>query len=668
MVLSRNRSTLAVPGLPRISPALAAFAFSSVFLALFADALIHERSFFDAWGLKLVQRVDGPLVATLFDAVNLLTSSQGAVAMWTVTLFAFVAKRWWVPAMAVAVLPVGGGINWVVGELTQHVRPSGDEFIRTVDTNAASFPSGHVMGAVMLYGFLFLAAARIESPAVRTGVRAFSVAAIVLVGPARLWEGAHWPSDVIAAYALGATLLAGLYVIYERLDRSVGHLPLVRQGWFPHYGIGRHAHALTSLVIFNEDKTVSKVYSPGLLPRILYWVSFQAPFPYIANRNALQAAAARRNLAADLTEFWFGTSRVARVVGIDEYRGQFGIRSEFVVGGEPHDRAGAKAFLVELRNRFEESGLPTWQIDPRQPRAIDNVMESEDGRYMIVDLESGLVAPIASPKSFVRGIRRGQFPLYDDVYVDITRAYVAENAAAIEATLGAERLAAMQSTLEELATAQAAWHASEPRLFGRFFGGFRNGWGFRTWPARLQTLGSRGEAKASGVMHRSISAWLDEGRITAAQAGTLRAQVDSAEIRSVMPHLGAHGVISIFLRFPFGSIARPAWTLANLLLVTAAVLLRKRSFKQWRASFSIHSPLVLIVAAIPGFGAFAYLLAAPVRRNRLLVRAVGDHLMLKVPGGLYERMGVRRIIAPAATRPAARPETHGETVGSVAAA
>lgn len=130
-----------------------------------------------------------------------------------------------------------------------------------------------------------------------------------------------------------------------------------------------HTHALTSLVIFNGD-SVSKVYAPGFMPRALYWLAYQAEFPYIRNRVALQAAVERRNLAGQLSEHWFGESRVARATGVDTVNGRYALTSEFVDGHEPADRAAAKAFLVELRGRFEEAGPPTWQIDPRQLRAV----------------------------------------------------------------------------------------------------------------------------------------------------------------------------------------------------------------------------------------------------------------------------------------------------------
>gem|GEM_PF-4924820 len=60
-VLSRQRSALPAGAWPRLPAAVLAFALSSVFLALFADALIAERAFYDAWGLKTAQRIDGPL-------------------------------------------------------------------------------------------------------------------------------------------------------------------------------------------------------------------------------------------------------------------------------------------------------------------------------------------------------------------------------------------------------------------------------------------------------------------------------------------------------------------------------------------------------------------------------------------------------------------------------
>ncbi len=83
------------------------------------------------------------------------------------------------------------------------------------------FPSGHVFGEVAVYGLIFAYAHRaIPLRPLAWLVRAFCIAEIALGGPARMYTGAHWPSDV-----LGAALLALLYLALAwRLDRAITHV------------------------------------------------------------------------------------------------------------------------------------------------------------------------------------------------------------------------------------------------------------------------------------------------------------------------------------------------------------------------------------------------------------------------------------------------------------
>lgn len=612
--------------------------FATIAMVLTAFAIYIPQARIDVWTIDRVQKLDAPYLHELISVISTLTSSTGAIVLWAIALVAFSISRRWLPALAMLVMPIGGVLNQVIGELiVGRTRPDGTVVERTVsDIEAASFPSGHVMGAVMFYGLIFFLARRIEQTVLRVAIQSLSVAIVASVGFARIWEGAHWPSDVLGAYAWGGLFLVALFVAYNRIETAAGHLPFIHAGEIAHDEQRRHTHALTSVVFFDET-TVSKVYNPGFLPRALYWLSFQAPFPYVANRAALDAAMQRRNLAALLTEYWYGEAQVARVTGIDVVEGNLAVTSELVDGREPVNRAAAKHFLRDLRARFEQAGLPTWQIDPRQPRAVDNVLETADGRYMIVDLESGLVSPLASLKSWMRAIRRGHAPLFDTVYFDVTREYVASEAEAIRSSKGAAWLVELEATLSAAEQSANAWYASEPRLWSKLID-------VRNWKPRAERAVAGGQEKALGWLTTSVDTWQAEGRISTNEATRLRAEMDTPQFQAVVPHLGAHVGISILLRFPLGSIARVGWSAVALLGATGRLLARRIDLATWKLSFSIHNPVVIALAAIPGFGAFAYLAAGPIRSNRLLMRLTVDAVMFKMPWRLYERTGMRRVM------------------------
>jgi undecaprenyl-diphosphatase len=105
-------------------------------------------------------------------------------------------------------LAVRETVDWPAGQaeyfVTHRALPDGGSFL-----------SGHVLGQVLVYGLLFAYAPRLFSSSATSvaavaviTVRAFCALVIVLGGPARLYVGAHWPSDII-----GAAMLASLYLM-----------------------------------------------------------------------------------------------------------------------------------------------------------------------------------------------------------------------------------------------------------------------------------------------------------------------------------------------------------------------------------------------------------------------------------------------------------------------
>jgi membrane-associated phospholipid phosphatase len=85
-----------------------------------------------------------------------------------------------------------------------------------------SFPSGHAMSAIGIYGAMAAALIALY-PRARGPVIACAVALIAAIGVSRVYLGVHWPSDVIGGWLAGVPLLvASAHLIHRPLPRPTG--------------------------------------------------------------------------------------------------------------------------------------------------------------------------------------------------------------------------------------------------------------------------------------------------------------------------------------------------------------------------------------------------------------------------------------------------------------
>jgi undecaprenyl-diphosphatase len=90
-----------------------------------------------------------------------------------------------------------------------------------------SFPSGHALYAASVFGGLAaLLTARLKHRALRVAVWSGATALVLLVGLSRIYLGVHYPSDVLAGFAVGliwvtAVALGDRLVQHRRRRRSV---------------------------------------------------------------------------------------------------------------------------------------------------------------------------------------------------------------------------------------------------------------------------------------------------------------------------------------------------------------------------------------------------------------------------------------------------------------
>lgn len=110
-------------------------------------------------------------------------------------------------------------LNLLVKTLIKRPRPTeGDLVTVTRVINQPSFPSGHVMHYINLFGMLtYFLATNWRSGRLRNFLIVICVSLITLVGPSRIYLGAHWPSDVMAGYVYGGLWFGGLMAFYLRV-------------------------------------------------------------------------------------------------------------------------------------------------------------------------------------------------------------------------------------------------------------------------------------------------------------------------------------------------------------------------------------------------------------------------------------------------------------------
>lgn len=117
------------------------------------------------------------------------------------------------------------GISFLIKCVMRRARPGpATPEIRVVvaKIGGTSFPSGHVLNYMGVYGFLaYLAFTWLRPAAIRRAVIAVMTGLIALVGPSRIYLGHHWFTDVLASYLLGTAYLIGLSGLYRRVRMRV---------------------------------------------------------------------------------------------------------------------------------------------------------------------------------------------------------------------------------------------------------------------------------------------------------------------------------------------------------------------------------------------------------------------------------------------------------------
>ncbi len=125
-------------------------------------------------------------------------------------------------ALWVAVTVLGSGlVDTVVKDTVRRARPALPDPV--AHAGGYSFPSGHALGTIVVFGVALLLVLPLLRTAAATVVAwGITVAGVLLVGFARVGLGVHYVTDVLAGWLVGAGWLAMTVAVFESWRRSQG--------------------------------------------------------------------------------------------------------------------------------------------------------------------------------------------------------------------------------------------------------------------------------------------------------------------------------------------------------------------------------------------------------------------------------------------------------------
>jgi membrane-associated phospholipid phosphatase len=171
---------------------------------------------------RWIQAVDLPFWRTALETGEFLTGFPSGPLIWLTTVVSF-----WITRHRLEAVIVGVSLGiWVPKTIIKAIvaspRPS-DDLVAIHELNSGfGFPSGHMTGGIAFWGMFAIVAVVLLRPAVlRLLVSVAASSVLTLASLNRVATGAHWPSDVVGSFLLGAIWLIGLTVLYLGFrDRS----------------------------------------------------------------------------------------------------------------------------------------------------------------------------------------------------------------------------------------------------------------------------------------------------------------------------------------------------------------------------------------------------------------------------------------------------------------
>ena len=200
-------------GLPLTGALISAGLLAWLFAGLTQDVLAGEEAALldPRWHAIVVAHRAGWLTL-IMRGVTWLGSSYVLVPVLVAATVVLLRRQPWRPARRLWQAYAGSVVLYaLVKPVVHRPRPPAGDLIGHV--SGPAYPSGHATQAVAAWGMLAITLAAGRSARGRAWLFGAATLVVLLVGASRVYLGAHWPTDVLAGYALAGAWLAILVAV-----------------------------------------------------------------------------------------------------------------------------------------------------------------------------------------------------------------------------------------------------------------------------------------------------------------------------------------------------------------------------------------------------------------------------------------------------------------------
>lgn len=186
---------------------------------LFQEVWEKEVFGFDRSTLLAIHQWANPMLDGLMISSTRLGDPEWVVGIIVGTLGWLGLKRRYPEAVMVTIACIGALVlNSGMKVFFAKARP--ELWTRLIPETSFSFPSGHALGSIVLYGAIAYLLAR-QIPKKTKLFYGIAIVIVTAIGFSRLYLGVHWPTDILAGYGVGFLWLIICTTLLQFYERTI---------------------------------------------------------------------------------------------------------------------------------------------------------------------------------------------------------------------------------------------------------------------------------------------------------------------------------------------------------------------------------------------------------------------------------------------------------------